>query len=412
MLSASSIPPLPESTSRPGRLSRSTRFPTLGGPGPIAAVFLCGLFAFLDLYATQPLLPLLARLYHASKAQVGLTISASTLGVAISAPLLGIFAEGLSRRRVILASLFMLVVPTLLASTSHSLGVLIFWRFLQGLLVPGIFAMTITYITEQWGADSVALVMSLYVSGTALGGFLGRVITGLAAEHLQWQASFLILGGLTLVGAVAVAGWLPPAKSTAGIGSAVGTAGRFGPMLAHLGNRKVLATCLAGFNVLFSLVAIFTYVTFYLVAPPFNLSISAVSYLFVVYLVGLIATPAAGVLLPRIGLKTGMVAANLLSFSGAAITLIHSLPYVIFGLGLMCTGVFISQACATSYLREATPLGGRAAAIGLYVCCYYVGGTMGGVVPSYAWKLGAWPACVALVAVVQCVTIVVALREW
>ena len=88
------------------RFSRSARFPTLGSIGPVAAVFLCGLFAFLDLYATQPLLPLLAHIYHASKAQVGLTISASTLGVAISAPLLGIFAEGLSRRRVILTSLF------------------------------------------------------------------------------------------------------------------------------------------------------------------------------------------------------------------------------------------------------------------------------------------------------------------
>ncbi len=393
------------------RFSRAARFPTLGSAGPVAAVFLCGLFAFLDLYATQPLLPLLAHIYHASKAEVGLTISASTLGVAISAPLLGIFAEGLSRRRVILTSLFMLVVPTMLASTSHSLGMLIFWRFLQGLLVPGIFAMTITYITEQWGADSVALVMSLYVSGTALGGFLGRVVTGLAAEHLRWQASFVILGGLTIAGALAVAYWLPKERKISSVANG-DAASRFAPMLSHLGSRRVLATCLAGFNVLFSLVAIFTYVTFYLVASPFNLSISAVSYLFVVYLVGLVATPAAGTLLPRIGLKTGMVAANLLSFCGAALTLIHSLPVVIFGLGLMCTGVFISQACATSYLREATPTGGRAAAIGLYVCCYYIGGTAGGVIPSYAWKLGAWPACVALVAIVQFITIAVALREW
>ena len=395
------------------RFSRSARFPTLGSIGPVAAVFLCGLFAFLDLYATQPLLPLLAHIYHASKAQVGLTISASTLGVAISAPLLGIFAEGLSRRRVILTSLFALVVPTVLASTSHSLGMLIFWRFLQGILVPGIFAMTITYITEQWGADSVALVMSLYVSGTALGGFLGRVVTGLAAEHLRWQASFVILGSLTFAGALAVAYWLPQERKPVAMADAAGSsASRLAPMLSHLGNRKVLATCLAGFNVLFSLVAIFTYVTFYLVAPPFRLSISAVSYLFVVYLVGLIATPAAGTLLPRIGLKTGMVGANLLSFSGAALTLVPSLPVVIFGLGLMCTGVFISQACATSYLREATPAGGRAAAIGLYVCCYYIGGTMGGVIPSYAWKLGAWPACVAVVAIVQSITILVAVREW
>ena len=394
-----------------GRFSVARRFPSLGGPGPIVAVFLCGVFAFLDLYATQPLLPLFAKIFHASKAQVGFTISASTFGVALSAPLLGIFAEGLSRRRVILASLFALIFPTLLAGTSHTLSQLILWRFLQGLVIPGIFAMTITYITEQWGADSVALVMSVYVSGSAMGGFLGRLVTGLAADRLRWQSSFLILGSVTLAGAIAVARLLPREK--AGMrASPVEGSSKWLPILEHLVNAKVLATCWAGFNVLFSLVAIFTYATFYLVAPPFNVSISTLSYLFVVYLVGLVATPAAGVLLPRIGLRAGMVAANLLSLAGVAVTLVHQLPIVVLGLAMMCTGVFVSQACATSYLREATPSGGRAAAIGLYVCCYYIGGTMGGVVPSYAWKLGGWPACVAFVAMVQCSTIVVALLGW
>jgi predicted MFS family arabinose efflux permease len=376
------IPALPSS-----RFSIAHRFPSLGGPGPILAVFLCGVFAFVDLYATQPLLPLLAQMYHASKAQVGLTISASTLGVAIAAPLLGIFAERISRRRVILFSLFALVVPTLLAATSHSLASLIFWRFLQGVLIPGIFAMTITYVTEQWGADSVALVMSVYVSGSALGGFTGRLVTGLVSERMPWQTSFLFLGALTLLGALCVARWLPVERPFTPVVSSHAN------MLSHLVNARVMVTCWAGFNVLFSLVAVFTYVTFYLVAPPFRVSISTLSYLFVVYLVGL-------------------VAANLTSLAGVAITLAHQLPMVIIGLALMCTGVFISQACATSYLREATPSGGRAAAIGLYVCCYYIGGTAGGVIPSYAWKLGAWPACVALVASVQIITITVALAGW
>lgn len=371
------------------------------------------MFAFLDLYATQPLLPLLTRLYHASKAQVGLTVSASTLGVAIAAPLLGIFAERLSRRRVIVASLFGLVAPTLLTATSTNLQVLVFWRFLQGLIVPGIFAITITYITEEWGADSVALVMSLYVSGTALGGFLGRLVTGLVAARFAWQYSFAVLGMVTLFGAIVVARWLPKERSRAVHGVETGTSESvLMPFLRHLRNGKVLATCWAGFNVLFSLVGVFTYVTFYLVAPPFGLSIQTLSYLFVVYLVGLVVTPAAGLWLPRIGVRAGMVGANLLSFTGVLLTLEQSLPVVVLGLALACTGVFISQACATSYLREAAPQGGRAAAIGLYVCCYYIGGTVGGVVPSYAWMHGGWPACVLLIGSVQWLTIGVALVGW
>src|SRR5271168_3170156 len=71
----------------------------------VLAPFLCGMFAFIDLYCTQPLLPLLATVFHASEANVSLTISASTLGVALSAALLAIFAERVDRKRMIVGSM-------------------------------------------------------------------------------------------------------------------------------------------------------------------------------------------------------------------------------------------------------------------------------------------------------------------
>src|SRR5438270_4668677 len=116
----------------------------------VLGVFVCGLLAFLTLYATQPLLPMFEMLFHASKSAVGWTVSASTLGVAIAAPLLGTFTERMNRKRVILVSILMLAVPTCAAATSTSLGWLVFWRLLQGLITPGVFATTIAYITEAW----------------------------------------------------------------------------------------------------------------------------------------------------------------------------------------------------------------------------------------------------------------------
>src|SRR5512146_133186 len=133
-----------------------------------AAVTLCGVCAFLELYCTQPMLPLLEEIFHASKTAVGMTVSAATLGVALAAPVFGALAERLPRKRVIVFALLGVSVPTLLAATSANLGQLIFWRFLQGVTVPGIIAMVITYIGEEWPPDRVALIMSFYVSGTAL----------------------------------------------------------------------------------------------------------------------------------------------------------------------------------------------------------------------------------------------------
>ena len=121
----------------------------------MAAVTLCGVCAFLELYITQPLLPLLTHLFHASKTGAALTVSAGTLGAAISAPIVGALTERLPRKRVIVAWLVAIAVPTLLAATSTTLAELIFWRFLQGIAVPGIVAVVVTYIGEEWPPDRV-----------------------------------------------------------------------------------------------------------------------------------------------------------------------------------------------------------------------------------------------------------------
>jgi MFS transporter, YNFM family, putative membrane transport protein len=270
-------------------------------PKAAAAVTLCGVCAFLELYCTQPILPLLAHIFHASKTGVGMTVSAATLGVAIAAPVFGALTERLSRKRVIVYSILGVSIPTLLAATSTSLVQLIFWRFLQGIMVPGIIAVVVTYIGEEWPPERVALIMSFYVSGTALGGFIGRISAGILADHFSWRISFLVLGLASLVGTSAVAAWLPPGRPRPQQNPS-GTLPNFPQQVrAMFRNRRLIATFAVGFNVLFSLVGVFTWITFYLSAPPFSLSITALSSLFFVYLIGLIVTPFAGYLITRIG---------------------------------------------------------------------------------------------------------------
>lgn len=394
--------------------------PSPGGPGSglgsiraVVAVCLCGIFAFLNLYVTQPMLPMLEGIFHTSKSIVGLTVSAATLGVAISAPLLGALTEQMNRKRVIVASTMALAVPTLLAATSPGLHTLIVWRFFQGLISPGIFAITITYIGEEWERHTMPIVMSIYVSGTAAGGFVGRVTAGVAAERLNWRWSFLILGLMTLAGAAMIARWLPQERRVILPEHRVGPAEQLRAMLRHFRNPRLVATFAAGFGMLFALVGTFTYITFYLAAAPFGLSTEALSYLFAIYLIGLVITPAGGVLVTRIGLRAGIALAVSACLAGALVTLSHSLwIVVVLGLGLVCTGVFMAQTTANTFLRVAAPAGGRASAAGLYICCYYIGGTVGGVLPAYMWSLGKWPACVALIAGVLAITLVVALVGW
>jgi MFS transporter, YNFM family, putative membrane transport protein len=381
----------------------------LGPTSGLAAVGLCGVFAFINLYATQPLLPMFAHVFAASKAAVALTISASTLGVAFSAPWMGAFVQRLSRKRVIVTSAFVLSIPTLLAATSPSLHALIGWRLAQGIVLPGIFTATIAYITEEWPASRVPQVMSIYISGTVLGGFIGRIIAGFAAEHIGWRSAFLFLGAVILAGSGVIARYLPHER-TAHSRSAASSS--YSPRIRTLFRARLVAVYAVGFNILFALVAIFTYITFHLSAPPFLLGTAALSSLFVVYLVGLIATPLAGVLLGRIGLRQGFVIATALSLTGVLLTLQMHLAPILIGLTLCSSGVFICQAAATSHLRVAAPPHVRTFAAGLYLSAYYLGGTVGGELPSAIWSRAGWPGCVALVAALQCVTLAIAWFGW
>ena len=384
-------------------------------PSPLAAaaVVLCGVCAFLELYCTQPLLPLFTHVFPASKTAAGMTVSAATLGVAFSAPIFGALTERMPRKRVIVASLIGVSLPTLLAATSISLTQLIFWRFLEGITLPGIFAVVVTYIGEEWPAERVALIMSFYVSGTALGGFTGRLTSGILAEAFNWRVSFLVLGAVSLVGAAAVAAWLPHGRHrhTPLAGS---TARLSFPYQVQelMRSRRLLATFAVGFVVLFSLVGVFTWITFHLSVAPFSLSTTALSSLFFVYLVGLVATPAAGYLIPKVGLRTGVGGAIGCSILGVLLTLAPSMPVVIVGLTLLSSGVFIAQTAAQTFLRVASPPEARVTAAGMYLTFYYLGGSAGGVVPGAFWAFGKWPACVGFIVVIQVVGLAIALAGW
>jgi predicted MFS family arabinose efflux permease len=376
-------------------------------------VALCGVCAFLELYCTQPLLPMLARLFHASKTGVGMTVSAATLGVALSAPIFGALTERLPRKRVIVASLLGISLPTLLAATSTSLAQLVFWRFLQGITVPGVIAVLVTYIGEEWPADQVALIISFYVSGTALGGFIGRVSAGILADRFSWRVSFLALGAAALAGAGAVALWLPHGRNRTKPQHRLDALPSFPYQVQGLfRSRRLVATFAVGFNVLFSLVGVFTWITFYLAAAPFHLSTTALSSLFFVYLVGLVVTPAAGYLITHVGLRAGIGGAIACSITGVLLTLAHSLPVVIVGLAMLSSGVFVAQTASQSHLRVAAPAGARVTAAGLYITCYYLGGTAAGVVPGAFWALGKWPACVAFIVAMQLIAFTIAFFGW
>jgi MFS family permease len=395
---------------------------------PTVGVVLAGSAAFLDLYATQPILPLLARTFRASRFEVGLTITAPAVAVAIFAPFIGRLADRVGLRRVIVGSAILLTVATALAATAATLRQLIFWRLIQGLMTPGIFAGTVAYIHEEWPASHTGRGTAAYQTGTIIGGFTGRAMSGVVAAAASWQASFAALAVVNAAVAGALLVWLPPertarGKSAAGSPAAGGAssaspaekaaphAGGEGGVAALFRNGHLVATFAIGFCVLFSQVAMFTYVTFYLAAQPFGLSAAALGWLFVVYVVGAVVVPFGGRSIDRYGHRVGIGTAMAVGAGGALLTLVPSLPVVAAGLALCSTGVFVAQATTSSYIGAVTKRD-RALAVGVYSTFYYIGGSVGGALPAALWNVGGWHACVALIVLVQMSGAAIAMIAW
>jgi len=356
------------------------------------ATMLAGMCTFLNVYSTQPLLPLLRETFHASELAVSLTVSATIFATALTAPFIGMIAERRGRKKVIVPSLFLLMVPTALAATSTSLGALIFWRFAQGIFVPGVVAVMLAYINEEWAGRGVGRAMSAYVAGTVLGGFLGRFISGIIAAHWHWRATFLVLAALNLIGAVVVRAWLPLAKNFV-------RAEHLQQVLdhakGHLRNRRLLANFGMGASVLCAIVGCFTYANFYLAAAPFYLNSAQLGSIFFVYLLGVVITPQSGRFLDHFGFRHTTVLYCAMMIAGLLLTLVQSLPVVIAGLAIFSSGVFVAQASATV---QTGAIAGRArsSAAGLYVAFYYLGGSVGATLTDLFWRWKGWPGCVAL----------------
>lgn len=357
------------------------------------AVGLIGYCAFINLYAPQSILPLLSHEFGASAAEVSTIITVSTLAVALTAPFTGAIADVLGRKRVIVAAMFVIVVPTLMVGMATSLSALIFWRAVQGLVLPPIFAVTVAYIGDEWPPREATTVAGIYSSGASLGGFSGRLVTGFLADLIGWRAGFNALAVIAFAGAIAVAFLLPHERRFV---RSEGLLASGRQMLAHFRNGQLVATYAVGFGVLFNFICTFTYVSFHLAAAPYNLSSRALGAIFVVYLVGSVLTPWIGWAVTRFGRRHFMIWVIALWVAGIALTLAPSLPLIILGLAVSAGCGLICQAISTGYVTI-TAKAGRSSAVGLYVTSFYIGGSFGAALGGIAWTLAGWPACVALV---------------
>src|SRR6516162_5141438 len=372
------------------------------------AVATAGFAAFVNLYSPQALLPELAREFHVGPGEISGLMTAGTAAIALSAPFTSALADVVGRKRLITAAMFAVVVPMLIMTSADGVAQLTIWRFVQGLLLPPIFAVTVAYIGDEWPPADVTRVAGLYISGSAIGGFSGRFVPGLLTDVIGWRAAFQVVAVLTLVAAIIVATTLPRERNFTRSG---GLAASGTQMLRHLRNRRLVATYAIGFGVLFNFVATFTYVNFHLAAPPYRFSPTLLGALFVTYLVSSPIVPWVGRAIAMFGRRQFVLGVIALWIVGALLLLAPPVALIVAGLTLCAVCGMVCQAVSTGYVTLSAKEG-RSSAVGLYASIYYIGGSAGAFITGLAWASAGWSGCVAVIVVVQLIIALIVATAW
>jgi YNFM family putative membrane transporter len=361
-----------------------------GGRRALLSLFFATVAVFADLYVTQPILPLLSREFGVPAPTAALTLSVVVLMIALVSNAWGPLADAFGRKPVMVWSCALLAVPTFLCAFAPTLPLLVLLRGAQGLLLPGVTAVAVAYLGDQFGGPRLGPAVGGWVAASVLGGLTGRVGSGWIASHFSWRTPFAVLGVVTLAAALGMALFLPPSVRKGRVSVALA----YREMLGHLRDRRLVGGFLIGGSVFFGFIGIFTYLPYYLTAAPFGLSTGSISAIYLVYGAGVLTSIVVGNLSGRFGRRALMATGFLIAGGAAALSLVPILPVVILSLVVLCVGMFFVQGTAPAFVN-ASAREAKGGAGALYTSFYYVGATLGSVLPGYAWQAFGWPGVVA-----------------
>ncbi|MBY7144145.1 MFS transporter [Virgibacillus sp. NKC19-3] len=368
---------------------------------------LASFFIFACMYAVQPLLPVFVEEFGVSVSASSLAFSLTIIGLIIGLIVLGFYSDRIGRTIFIKLSLIGSIIPFLVIPMVDSFYVIVVLRFIQGFALAGLPAASIAYLNEEIDSRSVGVATGLYISSNALGGMVGRVLTGYITDHFSWQVAFLVLAVVGLLVLASVYLMLP--KSRFFHSSDLTFRKDIEGFLFHFKNSALLLVFGLGIVLQFAFTGMWTYLPFHLQGDPFSLSLQTISYTFFAYGLGVIGSPLAGWFAGKFGLRNIRVIGVIILTIGILLTLSTSLVVIIIGLCVSCLGFFTAHSLTTTNVGEqATHHKGSAAS--LYLVAYYIGVALGGSALGPLWDVAGWIGIVLFTGILP-VTYVIFIRS-
>src|SRR5215217_118230 len=338
-------------------------------------------------------MPVFSRQFGVTSAVSSLSLSLATGTLAVFMLVAATLSESRGRKTMMTLSLFCSAILALLISFSPDFSVLLGLRALQGVVLAGLPSIAMAYVGEEFHPGSLGLAMGLYVSGTTAGGMVGRIGAGVLAEAYSWRVALGAIGALGLlcslwflIGLPASAGFTPQPIDKKRL---------LGGLVRHAKDPGLLCIFGLGFSLMGGFVALYNYVGYLLVGPPYYLSQAALGSIFVVYLAGTFSSAWMGELADDFGRPRILLSGITIMFAGGLLTLSGNLYAIIAGVAVYTFGFFGSHSVASSWVGQRATTD-KAQASSLYLLFYYAGSSFFGAVGGLFWNPYGWYGVISM----------------
>lgn len=360
----------------------------------LIGLFAAGIATFGQMYSTQGILPTVAHALEVNEASAALTVSTATLGLAVSVLGWSWVADRIGRAPAMKVALSISLVLGLLTPLAPGFTTLLLLRSLEGLALGGVPALAVAYLAEEIHVRHVSLAAAIYISGTTVGGLLGRVITGPFADLGGWRLGVTAGGVLSAIAAIVAITLIPRAQGWVRPVGRPTTSVREG-VLANLRDPGMLVLYGQAALLMGGFVATYNYLGFRLEREPFGLPVAISSQIFFAYLGGTVSSSVAGRLAATHGRRKVMLTCVVITIVGVAMTFPDNLAMVLTGLFVLTTGFFGAHGVASGWVGARARVG-KAQASALYNLFYYGGSSLFGWLLGYAYVVGWWGVATAV----------------
>lgn len=371
------------------------------------ALFLAAFSVFAAIYSVQPILPLLAAEFGLDAATSSIALSATTATLALALVAVSWLGNRVNRKTLMMTTMLATAIIGLAVPVMPEWSGIVTLRALLGIAVCGVPAIAMVYLAEEMSADALGFGMGLFIGGSAIGGMTGRLLVGFLADLFDWRSALVTLGVLTLANALIFFLLLPaPRHSRTGTLSPAHLVRNFSSLFHDKALPLLFA---ASFLMMGAFVAIYNYVGFRLLEPPYLLSQGQISLIFVVYLVGTLGSAWMGALAGRLGRRKVFWPMVIVMLAGIALTLVTPLWTIVAGIAVLTFGFFGAHSIASAWVARRAQ-DARAQGSAIYLLAYYAGSSVIGTLGGYGWNHWGWPGVVVIAGGATVITLALAVR--